>query len=973
MNFIKPQVFVKKVFRKMRGFTMAEFLISLAIIGALAMILLPVLKNIRPDELEALHKKGQYTMEHIVSDLAYDEDIYPPTKITSGLASIFAVNVAGKTYGYGKVDTYTTDKNNIKAKTKFCELFASRVNLASGSTVNCSEDAKTFTTVEGIDWYLPISNFDGARPYEIIRFDVNGDKEPNCTYDKNTCPKPDTFKYYLTSDGKIYQDSPDSETKYFDIVVSVEGNATVTCDGGSCLGKTVGDHSIKVTPAVGWQCEWKEKSVYLSNANYLDKVVCKEYAGSSKKKGKIKVTKIMNKYLNSADGDIYLRDQLVNFTNCSGNAWQRTCTAEVEADVGVLYNVLATPKKNCKLDKISKTSVKLSDEGEVQDVSVTFSWDVFPSSKHNVTFTLYKDAGCEGSSLIGSCSNKVNVAEGTSYGSCYIKAVGDGCVGSWTVAQNGANYDNSGIMPLVYGTVKQTDVNLIGNVTKVSSTDEENKLPEYTVKVNIVCADGATKCGGVTGNGTYTKGSEVKVSVEPMSGYRTIDGKDFWSKEFNISSNYTDTVTLYANTYCVNLTKSGNGNIYDHNGNMITGKTCGFAPGTYAFKAVGSAGYKSDWTDDTMTVVIRNKDVSINCNFTKEEDKTYCLSVSFLGEDGKVCKNCGTALLSGNAIAQQKSFSADITSQCSLPNGTYTLRAMPYQEYLAEPETSEILIDNDNAEATLQFYRPISISYNIDTSNDGVIYADGRETNNYVKKVKPNSAVAFPKVIPVRGRELKSWRCKRQNTTYSDSYDPGATPSFSSDMTCTANVGYASRSLWLYNDYTNSTLDAWTDMAGYWETASDRYIKVSRNGDSILNLSRSDTSKSWSEYSYSVPLGLDINWSSSYYISGNKGYWRMFYSSKNGSSVSFMDFARTDYVGLNKGSSMNPVMHDNPYDTSGFYFRNRRPSAGTVYIYACFQYELNGTTQIKYTSKDLDENQSLADNVFCTMYTINHN
>lgn len=38
MNFIKPQVFVKKVFRKMRGFTMAEFLISLAIIGALAMI-----------------------------------------------------------------------------------------------------------------------------------------------------------------------------------------------------------------------------------------------------------------------------------------------------------------------------------------------------------------------------------------------------------------------------------------------------------------------------------------------------------------------------------------------------------------------------------------------------------------------------------------------------------------------------------------------------------------------------------------------------------------------------------------------------------------------------------------------------------------------------------------------------------------------------------------------------------------------
>ena len=61
MNFIKPQVFVKKVFRKMRGFTMAEFLISLAIIGALAMILLPVLKNIRPDELEALHKKGQYT------------------------------------------------------------------------------------------------------------------------------------------------------------------------------------------------------------------------------------------------------------------------------------------------------------------------------------------------------------------------------------------------------------------------------------------------------------------------------------------------------------------------------------------------------------------------------------------------------------------------------------------------------------------------------------------------------------------------------------------------------------------------------------------------------------------------------------------------------------------------------------------------------------------------------------------------
>ena len=152
--------FVKK---KKPGISLAEMLLALAILGILAAILMPVLKSAQPDKLEALHKKGNYIVEHVVADIAFDEDLYPPTQTKTGLGSIGAVTVDGVTYA---------------GEEKFCELFASRVNKAPGSTTNCSAGKKTFTSIEGIDWYLPISSFDGSRPYEEIKFDVNGSQGP---------------------------------------------------------------------------------------------------------------------------------------------------------------------------------------------------------------------------------------------------------------------------------------------------------------------------------------------------------------------------------------------------------------------------------------------------------------------------------------------------------------------------------------------------------------------------------------------------------------------------------------------------------------------------------------------------------------------------------------------------------------------------------------------------------------------------
>lgn len=174
------------------GYTLAETLVTLLIIGIIAAATLPTLQKTTGNKFETMRIKCAYILEQTITQMLDDDTLYPQsnTEVSKGLASTSSVKVAGVTY---------------QGNSKFCEIFASKMKKSPHSAVDCSNsNKKAFTSADGVDWYLPISNFNNK---VLIHFDVNGKEEdPNCASHGNedSCPKPDLFSYYLTPLGKLY-------------------------------------------------------------------------------------------------------------------------------------------------------------------------------------------------------------------------------------------------------------------------------------------------------------------------------------------------------------------------------------------------------------------------------------------------------------------------------------------------------------------------------------------------------------------------------------------------------------------------------------------------------------------------------------------------------------------------------------------------------------------------------------------------
>lgn len=191
---------------KKLGFTLAEIVVTLAVVGTVAALTLPMLKDAVPNEEMLMFKKAYYLTERIVSDLVNDEDLYPERGGDNAdyyLSNVKKVKYKGHEYGDDDSTTSTS------AKSKFCKLFVEKLNRASD--VNCTASASfdgtpTVVSSDGMIWKLPMTTFSNNPPTAQIYVDVNGSKGPNCQYNSvytNRCPKPDRFIIAVSADGKI--------------------------------------------------------------------------------------------------------------------------------------------------------------------------------------------------------------------------------------------------------------------------------------------------------------------------------------------------------------------------------------------------------------------------------------------------------------------------------------------------------------------------------------------------------------------------------------------------------------------------------------------------------------------------------------------------------------------------------------------------------------------------------------------------
>lgn len=228
-----------------KGFTLAEVLLTLGILGIIAVMLLPTMRKVTPDTNKLMFKKAYSNLENIIEGISNDETVYPPqNNWTYGSNSYTCTDNNSVTVQCGFHNVLTT-ANALYANNKFCTLLTQQINTTGTTFCPVNSTASGygyFGTSDGIYWNVFNSIADSttasnATPSSTatefplnsnyyttkILIDVNGTKGPNCTLDTNgntyaafyngtaagsfnysaSCSNPDRFIISVRYDGKM--------------------------------------------------------------------------------------------------------------------------------------------------------------------------------------------------------------------------------------------------------------------------------------------------------------------------------------------------------------------------------------------------------------------------------------------------------------------------------------------------------------------------------------------------------------------------------------------------------------------------------------------------------------------------------------------------------------------------------------------------------------------------------------------------
>ena len=177
-----------------KGFTLAETLITLGVIGIIAAIILPAMTKIKPDGTKAMYLRTQREIAKAIKSYANNSK----------------VGICNDTACYSNYPLFSNPDNK-----SLCEYLANALgagsNACSAEYAEFSDDAApnwSFTTPEGQKFYISTdrveddTTFKNSHYLTEIVFDINGDKGVNHMYDENH-PEPDRFRMYVTADGKV--------------------------------------------------------------------------------------------------------------------------------------------------------------------------------------------------------------------------------------------------------------------------------------------------------------------------------------------------------------------------------------------------------------------------------------------------------------------------------------------------------------------------------------------------------------------------------------------------------------------------------------------------------------------------------------------------------------------------------------------------------------------------------------------------
>ncbi len=171
-----------------KAFTLSEMLVCIAIMAALVTLFLSTIKA-KPNSNMVMFRKAYNITANAVYEMLQSAAFYE-----NGLLSNL-----DKT-------SQSVEGENPSGKSKFCKIFASYLNTAGNVNCNSGNKNESFSTLDGITWYLPPATTSGTfSSKETVKVDVNGSSNPpNCKDGDANCKTPDIFEIQISDIGKMY-------------------------------------------------------------------------------------------------------------------------------------------------------------------------------------------------------------------------------------------------------------------------------------------------------------------------------------------------------------------------------------------------------------------------------------------------------------------------------------------------------------------------------------------------------------------------------------------------------------------------------------------------------------------------------------------------------------------------------------------------------------------------------------------------